>query len=151
MLRPYDHDETFDLSQAFDADGNPAPDPCSLCRGAGVARMWGVDETCERCGGSGHAPAAPETPEPVPGPALPMSEGTVRKLAALEYQFVRLDADLDAVRDQLRQAAREAPRCTVAAKQVQALRRMLRRVLSALDEDVTAAVAALERMPDPPF
>jgi len=52
----------------------------------------------------------------------------------------------------LRQVAREAPRCAVAAKQLQTLRRMLRRILAALDEDVTAAVAALERMAEePPF
>jgi len=69
-----------------------------------------------------------------------------------EYQFVRLDADLDDLRDVLRQVAREAPRCAVAAKQLQTLRRMLRRILAALDEDVTAAVAALERMAEePPF
>jgi hypothetical protein len=39
----------------------------------------------------------------------------------------------------------------VAAKQLRTIRRMLRRILGQLDEDVTAAVAALERMPDPPF
>ena len=89
---------------------------------------------------------------PVGTPAPAMSEGTVRKLASLEYQFVRLDADLYDLRDVLRQVAREAPRCAVAAKQLQTLRRMLRRILAALDEDVTAAVAALERMAEePPF
>jgi hypothetical protein len=79
------------------------------------------------------------------------AEPTVRKLASLEYQFVRLDADLDDLRDLLRQAAREAPRCAVAARKVQAARRVLRHALDGLDADVTAAVAALERMPDPPF
>jgi hypothetical protein len=46
---------------------------------------------------------------PVPAPAPAMSEATVRNLAALEYQFIRLDADLSDLRDLLRQAAREAP------------------------------------------
>jgi hypothetical protein len=50
----------------------------------------------------------------------------------------------------LRQAAREAKGCSVAARKVQAARAVLRHALDALDEDVTAAVAALERMP-PPF
>jgi hypothetical protein len=89
--------------------------------------------------------------KPVNAPAPAMSEGTVRKLASLEYQFVRLDADLDDLRDVLRQAAREAPRCAVAARKVQAARRVLRHALDALDADVTAAVAALERMPEAPF
>jgi hypothetical protein len=88
---------------------------------------------------------------PVPAPPPAMSEGTVRKLASLEYQFVRLDADLDDLRDVLRQAAREAPRCAVAARKIQAARRVLRHALDGLDADVTAAVAALERLPEPPF
>jgi hypothetical protein len=89
--------------------------------------------------------------KPVNAPAPVMSEGTVRKLASLEYQFVRLDADLDDLRDVLRQVAREAPSCAVAARKVQAARRVLRHALDGLDALVTAAVAALERMPEAPF
>jgi hypothetical protein len=80
-----------------------------------------------------------------------MSEPTVRKLASLEYQFIRLDADLDALRDQLRQCAREAPHCAVAARKVQAARRVLRHALDGLDAEVTAAVQELERLDEAPF
>jgi hypothetical protein len=92
-----------------------------------------------------------ENGRPVPPLEPAMSEPTVRKLAACEYDFARIDAGLSDLRDVLRQAAREAPRCAVAAKQLQALRRMLRRVLDALDADVTAAVQALELLDDAPF
>jgi hypothetical protein len=89
---------------------------------------------------------------PVPAPTPAMSEGTTRRLAALEYQFVRLDADLDDVRDQLRQAAREAPRCAAAAAEIQLIRRRLRRTLARLDADISDAVAELERLDEaPPF
>jgi hypothetical protein len=80
-----------------------------------------------------------------------MSEPTIRKLASLEYQFIRLDSDLDDLRDQLRQIAAEAPDCAVASRKVQAARRVLRHALDGLDALVTAAVAAIERLPDPPF
>jgi hypothetical protein len=88
---------------------------------------------------------------PVPAPAPPMSEPTVRKLASAEYDFARLDAALSDLRDVLRQAAREAPRCAAAAAEIQAIRRRLRRTLARLDADISDAVAELERLDDAPF
>jgi hypothetical protein len=88
---------------------------------------------------------------PVPPPAPAMSEGTTRRLANAEYDFCRIDAALSDLRDVLRQAAREAPRCAVAARQVQAARRVLRHALDGLDAEVTAAVQELERLDETPF
>jgi hypothetical protein len=81
---------------------------------------------------------------PVNVPA--MSEATVRTLAGAEYDFARIDASLSDLRDVLRRAAREAPACAVASRKIQAARLVLRHALDALDELVTAAVAALERL-----
>jgi hypothetical protein len=89
--------------------------------------------------------------KPVPALEPTMSEPTVRKLASAEYDFARLDAGLSDLRDLLRQAAREAPRCAVAARQLHAIRKMLRRILDALDADVSAAVAQLELLGPAPF
>src|SRR5262245_23375884 len=109
MLRPYDPEESIDLSQEFDDHGRPVQPP---------------------------APA--------------MSEGTVRKLPASLYDFARIDATLSDLRDLLRQAARETPRCAVASRQVQAARRVLRHALDGLDAEVTAAVQELERLDEAP-
>lgn len=86
------------------------------------------------------------------GPLEPaMSEATVLRLCSLEYSFVRLDADLGDLREALAACAAEAPRCAVAAKQLKAIRRMLRRILDGLDEDVTAAVVAMQAIEAAPF
>jgi hypothetical protein len=89
--------------------------------------------------------------EPVPALEPAVSEGTARNLVGVEYDFCQADARLSEIQQMLLQSAAEAPHCQVAARQVQTIRRMLRRILDALDADVTAAVAALELISPPPF
>jgi hypothetical protein len=69
----------------------------------------------------------------------------------LEYDVIRLRADLSDLARRLADYAHEIPQCGKAFRKLCVMRRELRKILTSLDEPVNAAVAHLELIDAPPF
>jgi hypothetical protein len=76
-----------------------------------------------------------------------MSDAMIRDLAWMEYDVVAIDARLGELRDKLRRAAGQLPLCASAAGEVRLMQVRLRRLLTRLDADITAAVRSHEHRP----
>ncbi len=73
-----------------------------------------------------------------------MPDAMIRELARLEYDVVAIDAQLDELQQKLRRVAGRLPSCADAAWKVRRLQAQLRRLLSSLDDDISAALQSHE-------
>ena len=76
-----------------------------------------------------------------------MSESTINRLAWLELDFARIDAQLSDLAAVLHQSAGDAPVCGGAALDVTRARYALRAVLRQIDEPLTEAVQRQQPAP----
>lgn len=80
-----------------------------------------------------------------------MTEPTLSALVWSEYDFARIDASLSDLARDLDTCTAELPTVAAAALRVRQARRHLRRTLALLDDEISSAVKATERLSPPPF
>lgn len=80
-----------------------------------------------------------------------MSEATIRRLAWMEYAFLRIDGELTDLSQDLHMSAQDAPECMSAAAEVIRIKYALRAVIQMIDKPLTDAIALSESLEPSPF
>lgn len=80
-----------------------------------------------------------------------MHESTVRRLAWIPYDASSIDAKLADLAELLHASAWDCEAAGDAAMTIRKVRRLLRRAIRSLDEDVATAALAMEQLEPPPF
>lgn len=80
-----------------------------------------------------------------------MTEATIRRLAWMEYAFLKIDADLTDLSRDLHMSAQDAPECMSAAGEVIRIKHALRAVIQMIDAPLTEAIAMSQSLEPAPF